>query len=164
MYVFFCQTNRLTQTFVLIGVRRPWNQQFRALGVFFYSSTFLKHIFKRTSEILGGIPWFGVLGANDIWQCLDGRSGLTLKRLINQEFFDWLDDNENLEKWYGANSYTTTDEKRILITNWAGNSYRKLTKPSYDIFRWRLSEKTGCLINADGSEDNKINPKDLPDY
>ena len=84
------------------------------------------------------------------------------QEVINQ-FFDWLDDDENLEKWYGANSYITTDEKRILITNWAGNSYRRSTKSSYDVFRWRLFEKTGCLINADGSED-KINPKDLPDY
>ena len=43
------------------------------------------------------------------------------QEVINQ-FFDWLDDDENLEKWYGANSYITTDEKRILIKNWAGNS------------------------------------------
>ena len=30
--------------------------------------------------------------------------------------------------------------------------------------RWRIFEKTSCLITEDGSEDNKINPEDLPDY
>ena len=46
----------------------------------------------------------------------------------------------------------------------AGNSYHKLTQSSHDGFRWRLFEKTGCLITTDSSEDNKINPEGLPNY
>ena len=68
-----------------------------------------------------------------------------------------------LEKCYGADSHITISVKRILITNWTGNAYRRLTQSPYDGFRWRLLEKTGCLIAADSSEYNKINP-DLPDY
>ena len=46
----------------------------------------------------------------------------------------------------------------------ADNAYRKLTQSSNDNFRWRLFEKTSCLIPPDGSEDNKINSEGLPDY
>ena len=41
-----------------------------------------------------GITWFGVPGATDIWQPVDGGYGATLKVLINQQLFDWLDDDE----------------------------------------------------------------------
>ena len=51
-----------------------------------------------------------------------------------------------------------------LITKWDGNVYRQLNIPSFDKFRWRHFEKTGCLITADGSEDDKINPEDLSNY
>ena len=47
---------------------------------------------------------------------------------------------------------------------WAGNAYRQLNRPSYDKFSWGLFEKTGCLITADGSEDDKINPQGLTNY
>ena len=73
--------------------------------------------FRNFIKDLGGIPWFGVPVATDIWQPVDGGYGSTLKRLINQEFFDWLDDDENLKKWHGADSHITSSEKRILITN-----------------------------------------------
>ena len=84
--------------------------------------------FRNSVKDLGGIPWFGVPGATDIWQPVDGGYNSNLKRLINPEFFDWLDDNENLEKWYGVDIHITTSEKKILITNWAGSAYRKLTQ------------------------------------
>ena len=47
---------------------------------------------------------------------------------------------------------------------WAGNAYCQLNRPSYDKFSWGLFEKTGCLIAADGSEDNKIYPQGLTNY
>ena len=55
-------------------------------------------------------------------------------------------------------------DRRILITLRAGNAYQKLISDDYDDFRWRLFEKTGCLITADGSGDAKIAPEGLPDY
>ena len=53
-------------------------------------------------------------------------------------------------------------KKKIFIRNWAGNVYRKLTQSSYEGFRLRLFEKTGCLITEDGSEDKKVNPEGFP--
>ena len=120
--------------------------------------------FRNSIKDLWGITWFGVPNATDIWQPVDGGYAATLKTLINQEFFNWLDDEDNVEKWYGAESHFTASEKCILITKWAGNGYHQLNRPSYDKFRWRLFEKTGCLITADGSEDNKINPEGLRNY
>ena len=123
----------------------------------------IQESFRNSVKDLGGISWFGVPGATDICQPVDGGYCSTLRRLINQDFFDWLDDDENLGQGYGADSHITTSENRVLIRNWAGNVYRKLTQSSYDGFRLRLFEKTSCLITADGSEDNTTNPESLPD-
>ena len=36
--------------------------------------------------------------------------------------------------------------------------------PSYDAFRVRLFQKTGALMIADGSDDDKVSPEGLPKY
>ena len=120
--------------------------------------------FRKSVSNQKGITWFGVPGATDIWQPVDGGHAATLKALINQQFFDWLDDDENIQKWYGEKSHITASEKRILVTHWAGNAYRKLCDSRYENFRWRLFEKTGCLSTADGSEDAKVSPEGLLNY
>ena len=123
-----------------------------------------KPAFKDEVIAQKGIPVFGVANATDIWQPVDGGYGATLKRLVNQEFFNWLDDEENCEKWYGEKSKISASEKRILITHWVAAAYKRLTAPKFDGFRYRLFEKTGCLITADGSDDHEINPEGLQDY
>ena len=42
--------------------------------------------------------------------------------------------------------------------------YKELVGEKYQKFRWSQFEKTGCLITADGSEDDKIAPEGLEDY
>ena len=115
--------------------------------------------FRNSINNLGGITWFGVPNATNTWQSVDGGYAATLKTLINQEFFNWLDDEDNVEKWNGAKYHITASKKCILIMKWGGNANRQLNRPSYDKFWWRLFEKTGCLITADGSEIDKINPE-----
>ena len=73
--------------------------------------------FRKSISDQKRITWFGVPGATDIWQRVDSGYGATLKALINQQFFDWLDDDEKTEKWHGEESHITTSEKRILITH-----------------------------------------------
>ena len=58
--------------------------------------------FRNSIKDLGGITWFGLTNATNIWQPGDGGYAATLKTLINQELFNWLDDEDNVEKWYGA--------------------------------------------------------------
>ena len=48
--------------------------------------------FKNSIKDLGGSTWFGIPNATNIWQPVDGGYAGTLKTLINQEFFNWLDD------------------------------------------------------------------------
>ena len=78
------------------------------------------------------LAWFGEPGATDIWQPVDGRYASILKALIRNEFFDWLDNNENMKKWYREDLHITANERRILVTHWVGNAYRKLTSSKYD--------------------------------
>ena len=75
-----------------------------------------------------------------------------------------MDDDENAEKWYGHDSSFTSKERRILITHWIGEAYEKLTSAAYDHLRLRVWQKTGCLITADGSEDQLIKPEGLKNY
>ena len=44
---------------------------------------------------------------------------------------------------------------------WIGEAYEKLTSVEYDHLRLRVWEKTDCLIKADESDDQLINPEGL---
>ena len=51
-----------------------------------------------------------------------------------------------------------------LITHWAGEAYTKLCGNEYNDFCKKLWLKTGCLIAADGSNDDKTAPEGLQNY
>ena len=87
-----------------------------------------------------------------------------LKVLIGQAHRNWLDKEGNADRWYGNESKFTASEPQILITHWVGEAWKKLCSLDYDHFRKRCWEKTGCLITADGSEDDQITPEGLPAY
>ena len=99
----------------------------------------------------------------DIWQSIDAGYAQLLKALIKQEFFNLLDDDDNIDKWYGETVFSAS-QKRILITRWVGKAYGKTCYPKYDHLRYRLFEKTRTLITADGSDDDNIQPEGLPNY
>ena len=83
--------------------------------------------------------------------------------MIKQEFFNWLDDEDNIDKCYGETVFSVS-ERRILVTRWVGKTYRKICDPKYDHLRYWSFEKTGTLITADGSYDARIQPEGLPNY
>ena len=120
--------------------------------------------FKETISDMNGLNWYGPKNATDIWQPVDGGYARTLKVLIQQAFFRWLSDDANAQLWYGPETAFTQSQKRVLITKWSGAAARKLNGPAYDSLRWRMFEKTGCLMTASGEGDAKINPEGLPDY
>ena len=119
--------------------------------------------FKDAVGALDGLVWYGVANATDIWQPIDAGYAQLLKMSIKQEFFKWLDDDDSVDRWYGE-SISPASEKRILITNWVGKAYRMICSSKYDTLRYRLFQKTGTLITADGSDDELIQPEGLPDY
>ena len=124
----------------------------------------IANLYKETIADLFGVNWYGLKNATDYWQPVDAGYAMLLKILIKNTFHDWLDDDENAEKWYGHDGKFSASERRILITHWSGNAYNTLSSPKYDEFRWRLFQKTGCLLTADGSDDELIQPEGLPNY
>ena len=55
-------------------------------------------------------------------------------------------------------------ERRILITNWAGEAWKVFTSDEmYQQMRWRAFQHTGCLLTVDGSDDH-FTPEGLPAY
>lgn len=120
--------------------------------------------FKSEISSQSGVCWFGLPNATDLWQPVDAGYAELLKTFVGQAQHEWLDNEDNAEKWYGNESGFSAKDRRILITLWAGSAYQKLISKDYDDFRWRLFEKTGCLITADGSQDDKISPEGLPEY
>ena len=122
--------------------------------------------FKEAVSKLSGIVWFGVSNATDLWQPVDAGYGQLLKTLVKKEQSIWLEDDENSDWWYGHTKTASFSamERRILISNWCGETWKRLSGQEYDSFRLRCSEQTGALITADGSDDSKITPDGLPGY
>ena len=68
--------------------------------------------------------WCGLAKVTDVWQSVDAGYGQLLKTKIKQEFFRWLDDDENCERWYSEAMFTAS-EKKILITKCVGAANRE---------------------------------------
>ena len=122
-------------------------------------------VFKSAVKELGGITWYGVPNATDIWQPVDAGFAQLLKRHVAMEQDQWLCEEENIEKWLETDGKKlSVKERRILITEWVGQAYNRLSGPEFSDYRRRMFSKTGCLITADGSEDSLISPEGLTNY
>ena len=105
------------------------------------------------------------LGATDIMQPIDAGYGYVFKKLIARCQNEWLENENNIDLWLGNDGKKlTAADRRILITQWAGEAAEILKGPDYDHFRWRCFEKTGMLLTADGSGDDKVNPEGLKNF
>ena len=99
-----------------------------------------------------------------MWQPVDAGYAQVLKTLISREHQAWLDRDDNTDRWFQNEKPYTSMERRILITNWAGEAWKKLSKPEYDNLRKSCWVRTGCLLTADGSDDNLVKPEGLDGY
>ncbi|CAN0139847.1 unnamed protein product, partial [Heterosigma akashiwo] len=95
-------------------------------------------------------------------QPVDGGLGQHAKVLTAKQMDSWMDDPENLEKW--ENESISASEKRVLITWWVGAAWEKIWAEDGPYNPTRYFEKTGCLLTADGSEDDKIQLEGIKDY
>lgn len=82
--------------------------------------------FKEAVVKLGGLVWYGLPGATNLWQPVDAGYAKILKVLIGQAQRKWLDDEKNAEKRYGHEKSFSTKERRILITYWVAEANKKL--------------------------------------
>ena len=70
-----------------------------------------------------------------------------------------------MDTWLGNNDKKLrAKDRRILITHWVGEAWEKLKSPKYDASRWKCLERTGCLLTADGSVDDKVKPEGMSAY
>ena len=84
--------------------------------------------------------------------------------LAGHNYQKWLDEGDNVNSWFGHENTLTAMQRRILITQWVGKAWQTLCGSEYDNLRKRCWEKTGCLMTAGGSEDDKVTPEGLPSY
>ena len=112
------------------------------------------------------IVWFGVSNGTHFWHPVDVGPGKAFKSHIKAGQNIWLENDENIELWLGNDDRKlSAKDRRILITRWVGEAYLKTSKDEKFLRKvYRSFAKTGCLITADGSEDNKINPEGMPAY
>ena len=82
---------------------------------------------------MGGVVWFGVPNGTDLWQPVDAGFGQLLKTLINHKFTEWLEGEEKADRWYGNSNSFTAGERRILISNLAGEAYKDLIGEKYRV-------------------------------
>ena len=98
-------------------------------------------------------------------QPIDAGYGYVFKKLIARCQNEWLENENNIDLWLGIDDRKlTAADRRILITQWAGEAAEILKGPDYDHFRWRCFEKNGMLLTADGSSDDKVAPEGLKNF
>lgn len=123
-----------------------------------------KDDFKKSVSNKSGLVWFGLPNGTDLWQPVDAGFAQILKQLIGTEQRDWLDCDENADRWFCHENPFSAKERRVLITWWVGKAWEKLNSDKYDKLRMSCWQKTGCLITANGDDDALIKPEGLPDY
>ena len=92
-------------------------------------------------------------------QPIDAGYGKMIKKKIGEQMEKWLEKEENLEMLHDGIPAKT---RRVLMTKWAGKAWREMS--SDEDFVKKLFEKTGCLMTADGEDDEKIRPQGLEPY
>ena len=90
-------------------------------------------------------------------QPIDRGLGRQVKIYLGQEMDEWLDDDDNLEKWEG-NGLTASD-RRILLANWY---YCAVNKALQGDAKRKYFEHAGALLTADGSDDHLIKLEGTP--
>ena len=100
-----------------------------------------KDKFKEAVHNISGVVWYGLPNATDLWQPVDAGYSQVLKALIAVEHRDWLDYDNNADRWFCNEEPYTAKERRILITEWAGNAWDKLSQQKYDKLRLSCCKK-----------------------
>eukprot|EP00854_Cymbomonas_tetramitiformis_P024904 gene24904-30367_t len=94
---------------------------------------------KEKGRALG---WSLLKGGTHWSQPVDQGAGREVKRDIDYEQNEWLENLDNLEKW--ENCELTASDRRVLMTWWAGAGYAR-TCARVDLNRY--FEKSGCLLS-----------------
>ena len=94
-------------------------------------------------------------------QPIDRGLGRQVKIYIGQQFDEWLQDDDNLERWESTTRGTalSASDRRILLAHWFNKAVKKALQGDA---KWKYFEHAGALLTADGSEDDKIQLEGAP--
>ena len=92
-------------------------------------------------------------------QPIDAGYGKMMKKKIGEQMEKWLEEEKNLEMWHDS---ILANTRRVLMTKWAGAAWRELHSDNH--FVKKRFKKTGCLMTANGDDDEKIRPQGLEPY
>jgi hypothetical protein len=105
---------------------------------------------------------FLYLGETEMLQPIDSGVGSILKRIMGHIQDEWLDVEDHLLAWEGdpdAKIKLNASARRILITQWAGEAWERLTTDEcYKDTIFKCFVRTGAMITVDESDDDKICP------
>ena len=118
--------------------------------------------FRAALRELQTLAWYLPPGCTDFLQPVDAGAGRLIVTLYLEAQDIWLDIDENLELWEAGK--LTAAQRRILMTRWLGAAWEKFNSRQYDGARHRWFQKTGGLMTADGSADDKITPEGTTKY
>eukprot|EP00795_Rhopilema_esculentum_P008179 gene8179-14110_t len=62
-----------------------------------------------------GVSWYGLPNATDLWQPIEAGYGSLLKVFIQQVHSNWLDADDNADRWFGNVQPYSSKERCILI-------------------------------------------------
>jgi len=112
-------------------------------------STAFRQTMKTKHNVL---VWNLPPGTTDITQPVDSGYGRAVKRLIGVQLAQWMENETNLEKWETGS--ITASDRRILLTHWVAEAVATVNKNHTTLTKYW--ERTGCLLTADGSRDDRI--------
>ena len=76
-----------------------------------------------------------------LWQVVDAGIAQTWKVLTGHNNQKWLDEEDDVDMWFGHQKGLTAMERGILITQWIRNAWQELCNSKYDRLRKRCWEK-----------------------
>ena len=99
--------------------------------------------------------WLLPPDTTDELQPVDAGYGRLLKVEAGKKLDEWLGKDDNLSQW--ETNALSAGKRRILLTRFIGEAIAPIdARPGY---RFRLFEKTGLAMMADGSLDYRITPE-----
>ena len=90
-------------------------------------------------------------------QPVDRGLGRHVKIYLGQLMDEWLDDDDNLEKW--EDDKLTASDRRILLGTWY---YKAVTAALEGDAKMKYFQHAGCLLTADGTDDELIKFEGAP--
>ena len=112
------------------------------------------------------LAWYGEPNLTDSWQPIDASIGKTTRNLLLGNKFGlgaWLEHSrENRRKW--TKSKLDSQLRRLMCMQFLGKAWQTIHTDTYERMHANAWVKTGCLLTADGTDDDKVQPQGLADY